>query len=157
MAGSYASLEDGSQREWDSVDGDVDSVAKLEAEQAKYAAQPAALRREDEITVSAVPAYLEHTATENAGQALAEENARLKEQLAAMASASAHRSTVRRQGEYTAQLEKYTAENAKLTAALASGAGLSELTAVRPSARVIAASHARSVSLVRHLQEAAQH
>ncbi len=83
--------------------------------------------------------------------ALAEENARLKEQLAAMTSASAHRSTVKRareEEEAAALLKKYTAENEKLTAALASGSGLSKLTVASPSAAVIAASHARSASLV---------
>lgn len=135
--------------DWDSVDGDT--VAQLEAEQEKYASQLASLRRDEQAAASA--AVLAPAATvDNAAQALAEDNARLKEQLAAMVSASAHRSTVKRareEEEAAALLRKYTAENEKLTAALASGSGLSKLTAVaRPSAGVIAASHARSASLV---------
>ena len=126
-------------------------MAQLEAEQEKLAEQLAALRR-DEQAAASTPALAPACSDDNA--ALAQENARLKEQLAAMASASAHKSTVKRAREEedaAALLKKYTEENAKLTAALATGEGLSELTAARPSASVIAASHARSASLVSSL------
>ena len=137
---------------WDSMDDDRDTVAQLEAEQEKYAAQLAGLRRDEQAAASAqavVPAAGSLVTADKA--ALAKDNARLKEQLAALSSASAHRSTVKRareEEEAAALLKKYTAENEKLTAALASGSGLSKLTVARPSAAVIAASHARSASLV---------
>lgn len=133
--------------DWTSTDDGT--VAELEAEQQKYAAQLAALRKEEQAE-DVIPAG--SMAAISDSRALAEENARLKEQLAAMASASAHRSTVRRarEGEEAAALlKKYTAENEKLAAALATGSGLSKLTVARPTASVIAASHARSASLVR--------
>lgn len=140
--------------DWDSMDGDT--VAQLEAEQERLAEQLAALRR-DERAATSRPAMAparssrsEDLIDDDAGQALARENARLREQLAAMASASALKSTVklREEEEAAALLKKYTEENAKLTAALATGAGLSELTAARPGASVVAASHARSARLV---------
>ena len=132
--------------DWSSIDGD--SVAELEAEQQRYAAQLAALRRDEQAATEPARSVV---ATGDS-RALAEENARLREQLAAMASASAHKSTVRRareEEEAASLLKKYTAENEKLTAALATGSGLSKLTVARPTASVIAASHARSASLVR--------
>lgn len=143
MVGSYTAPD--MITDWDSVDGDV---AELEAEQQKYAAQLAALRRDEEAAALAPAAPLV-AAVDDSGRALAEENARLKEQLAAMVSASTHKSTVRRareEEEAAAMLKKYTAENEKLATALATGSGLSKL--ARPTASVIAASHARSASLV---------
>ena len=50
-----------------------------------------------------------------------------------------------------ANLAQISAENAKLTAALESGVGLSELTGDRPSATVLAASRARMAALVSSL------
>ena len=133
--------------EADSEDG---TVAELEAEQRLLAKQLAALRR-DEKAAAPAPASCPAAAVNESARALAEENTRLKEQLAAMASASAHRSTVKRareEEEAAALLKKKTAENEKLAAALATGSGLSKLTVARPTPSVIAASHARSASLV---------
>lgn len=149
MAGSHT--EPDMTGGWDSTDDDRDTVAQLEAEQEKYAAQLAALRRDEQAAAAqaVVPAAGSLVTADKA--ALAEENARLKEQLATLSSASAHRSTVKRareEEEAAALLKTYMAENEKLTAALASGSGLSKLTAARPSAALIAASHARSASLV---------
>ena len=85
---------------WDSTDDDRDTVAQLEAEQEKYAAQLAGLRRDEQAAASAqavVPAAGSLVTADKA--ALAKDNARLKEQLAALSSASAHRSTVKRAHE----------------------------------------------------------
>ena len=134
--------------DWESEDGNT--VAELEAEQRLLATQLADLRRDEEAAVLA-PAARSVAAADDSVRALAEENARLKEQLAAMVSASAHRSTVKRareDKEAAALLKKYTAENERLAAALATGSGLIKLTVARPTASAKAASHARSTSLV---------
>ena len=84
---------------------------------------------------------------------MAAENAKLKAQLAAMESASAVKSTSRRNAELAkqqAELDKVLAEREKLTAALATGVDLSKLTALKSgSSDAVAASKARSLSLVR--------
>lgn len=141
--------------DWELEDGDHDTVAELEAEQRLLATQLADLRR-DEDAAALAPAARSSAAADDSAGVLAQENARLKEQLAAMVSASAHRSTVKRAQEdeaAAALLKKYTAENEKLTAALATGSGLSKLLVARPTASALAASHARSASLVRALPE----
>ena len=135
--------------DWESEDGDT--VAELEAEQRLLATQLADLRRDEEAAALMPARSVAAAVVDDSARALAEENARLKQQLAAMVSASAHRSTVKRareDEEAAALLKKYTAENEKLAAALATGSGLSKLTVARPTASVIAASHARSTSLV---------
>ena len=131
---------------WES-DEDGDSLARLEAEQAEYAAQ---LHRLHKAERAAGAAARPSTAGSSAAADLAAENARLKEQLAAMASASACKSTTKHEDEdMQALLEKYAAENAKLTDALRTGASLSKMTALRPSATsVIEASRARLDSMV---------
>lgn len=97
--------------EADSEDG---TVAELEAEQRLLAKQLAALRRDE--AAAPAPAICSAAAVNESARALAQENTRLKEQLAAMASASAHRSTVKRareEEEAAALLIKLTAENEK--------------------------------------------
>lgn len=138
-----------------SDDDENDALAQLEAKQQAlqaqldaqqgYAAQLAALQPEE---VAARPAP-SNTA---AADVLAAENAKLKAQLAALESASATRSTVRRDSEYAKQkadLDKVAAQIAKLTEALATGVGLSKLTTLKPGpGSVVAASKARSAALV---------
>ena len=151
MAGDYTAADMIAGCE--SEDG---TVAELEAEERLIATQLAALRRGEEGKAPA-SATRSVAAVDDSVRALAEENARLREQLAALVSASAHRSTSTakraraREEEEAALLKKITAENEKLAAALATGSGLSDLklTVAHPTASVVAASHARSTSLVK--------
>ena len=129
-----------------SDDDDDASLAQLEAQEKAYAAQLEALQ------AGQGPATITSPDPTAASQ-LAAENARLKAQLAALESASAVKSTTKRNRELAKQqemLDKMAAENAKLSKALATGVDLSKVTGLRSSASdALAASKARSVSLVR--------
>ena len=129
-----------------SDDDDDASLAQLEADEKAYAAQLEALQAGQGLSTITTP-------NAKAASQLATENARLKAQLAALESASAVKSTTRRNSELAKQqeeLDRMAAENAKLSKALATGVDLSKLTALRSGASdALAASKARSVSLVR--------
>lgn len=112
-----------------------ETLAELEAEQAKYAAELEELRSAERTAAGSTPNPLA-------------ENEQLRAELAAMASLSASASKRRDEEDVKAKLAQLSAENAKLTAALETGVGLSELTGVRPSASVLAALRARMAALV---------
>lgn len=126
-----------SEHDWEAVDDET--LAELEAEQARYVAELQKLRRGDTAA-----------STRTADQSpvdLAAENERLRAELEAAASLSA--SATKRDAEHVkAQLARLSTENAKLTAALANGVGLSGITGVRPSTSVLAASRSRMLAMV---------
>ena len=126
-------------------DEDEDDLAQLEAQQEALAAQLAALQADPACPTAAAPR------TDLASD-LAADNAKLRAQLAALESASAYKSTTRRNSELAkqqAELDKLAAENAKLSEALATGVGFSKISTLRPGASsAVAASHARSLALV---------
>lgn len=128
-----------------SIDVDEDELANLEAEQAVLAEHLSALQTEEAVPSAAAPQA-------DTASALAAENASLRAQLAALESASAYKSTTRRNSELAkqqAELEKIAAENARLSEALTSGVGLSKMTTLRAGpSHAVTASHARSLALV---------
>lgn len=141
-----------SERDWEAVDDET--LAELEAEQAKYAAELEELRLAECHAAgesSGGHAYGSISARGSGPEQtvdLSAENARLRAELEAVTSMSAS-ATRRDADDVKAKLAKVSAENAKLTAALEMGVGLSELTAVRSSASVLAASRARMLAMVK--------
>ena len=129
-------MSDISGSDWKAVEDET--LAELEAEQAKYAAELEELRSAERTSAGL------GSSTPN----LLAENEQLRAELAAMASVSASASKRRDEEDVKAKLAQLSAENAKLTAALKNGVGLSDLTGVRPSASVLAASRARMAALV---------
>ena len=134
-----AKMSESSASEWA---GNDETLAELEAEQAKYAAELEGVRVAERAAAS-----LSSDGDQSAN--LIAENERLKAELAAMTSASASMTKRRDEEDIKAELAKYTAENAKLTAALSSGVDLSHLSGINTSASVVAASRARMVAMVR--------
>ena len=128
-----------------SIDADDDDLAELEAQQAALADRLLALQAEQAVPDVAAPQA-------SAATALAAENATLRARLAALESASAYKSTSRRDGELAkqqAELDRMAAENARLSEALATGVGLSKMTTLRADlSDAVTASHARSLALV---------
>lgn len=131
-------MSESSASEWA---GNDETLAELEAEQAKYAAELEGVREAERAAAS-----LSSDGDQSAN--LMADNERLKAELAAMTSASASMTKRRDEEDMKAELAKVTAENAKLTAALSSGVGLSHLSGIKTSASVVAASRARMVAMV---------
>ena len=132
--------------DWEAVDDET--LAELEAEQAKYTAELEKLRK-GQPTASGASAVtsLSSSALDQSTVDLAAENERLRAELEAAVSVSA--STAKRDAEdVKAQLARLSVENARLNAALASGVGLSGLTGVRASTSGLAASRARMSAMV---------
>ena len=132
--------------DWEAVDDET--LAELEAEQAKYAAELEELRLAERHGAGVSSGGGMRSISEPDQTAgLFAENARLRAELEAKVSVSAS-ATRRDADDVKVKLAKLSAENAKLTAALATGVGLSGLTGVRSSASVLAASCTRMMAMV---------
>ena len=121
----------------DGEEDELQELARLEAEEKKWLAAMQA-GQASAAAPAAAPAPSE-------ASILAEENARLKAQLAALESASAVRSTRRHEAELAQQQEelaRLNEEKAKMTEALTSGIDLSKLTALKSTSK------ARSTAVV---------
>lgn len=128
--------------DWEAVDNET--LAELEAEQAKYAAELEELR----LAEGAAAGESSNGSTAD----LTAENNRLRAELNAMASVTASASRKCAEDEVKAKLAMLSAENARLTAALESGVGISDInvdiTGVKPSTTVLTASRARMAIMV---------
>ncbi|DBA75755.1 TPA: hypothetical protein ACH3X1_010166 [Trebouxia sp. C0004] len=136
-------MSDSSGSDWEAAEDET--LAELEAEQVKYAAELEELRSAQRTSAGL------GSDTPN----LWAENEKLRAELAAMASVSASASKRRDEEDVKAKLAQLSAENVKVTAALESDVGLSELTGVRSSASVLAASRARMAGLGKGIADSA--
>ena len=138
-------LSSSSDVDWEAVDDGT--LAELEAEQAKYAAELEELRLAERHAAGVSSGGVRNISGSDQTAGLSAENARLRAELEAKVSVSAS-ATRRDADDVKVKLAKLSAENAKLTAALATGVGLSGITGMRSSASVLAASRTRMAAMV---------